>query len=61
MPVRMYVGMVTILCMHGPIWVYVYHLTQRSDNIAGGVGACDGCVSVIRPGDSAARFWPEVQ
>jgi hypothetical protein len=42
-------------------WVSVYHLTQMSDNVAGGVGACDGCVSDTRLGEIATGFWPVVQ
>jgi hypothetical protein len=48
MSVCMCVGMVTLLCM----W---------SDTLAGGVGAHNGWVSIMRPGDSAARLWPIVQ
>jgi hypothetical protein len=46
MSIYRFVGMVTILGMHGPMLVSFYHLTQRSDTVAGGVGVCDGCVSV---------------
>jgi hypothetical protein len=52
-PKHMCVGMVTRFGMHGPMKVSVYHLIQRSDTVAGGVGACDGHVSVTRPGKIA--------
>jgi hypothetical protein len=42
-------GMVTLLCMYGPSWVSVNHLTQRSNTVAGGVGACDGCIVKLLP------------
>jgi hypothetical protein len=61
MPVRMYIGMVTHLCMYIPSWVYVHHLTQRSNTVAGGVGACYGCVPVTLTGDIETGLWPVVQ
>jgi hypothetical protein len=57
MSVYMYVGMVIILCMYGPIWVYVYHLTQRSDSVIGDGGARNGFMYVMRPaGDGATMY-----
>jgi hypothetical protein len=46
MPLCMYVCLVTCLCMYGPSWVSVY-LTHMIDTVVGGVGACNGCVSVM--------------
>jgi hypothetical protein len=31
MPVGMYIGMITRLCMYGPSWVSMHHLTPMSD------------------------------
>jgi hypothetical protein len=56
----MYIGMVTLLCMYEPIWVCVYHLTQRSDTVAGGVAAHNGLVCVMQPGEIATGLWPIV-
>jgi hypothetical protein len=61
MPVRMHISMVTHLCMYGPSWVSVYHLTQRSNNVAGGVGARYGRVSMMLPGEITTGSWPIVQ
>jgi hypothetical protein len=61
MPVCMYIGMFTLLCVYGPSWVSVYNLTQGSDTVAGGLGVCDGHMSVTRPGDIATGLWTVVQ
>jgi hypothetical protein len=39
----------------------VYHLTQRSATVAGGVGACDERVSVMQPEEISTGFWPIVK
>jgi hypothetical protein len=57
----MYMGVVTLLCMYGNSWVSVHHLIRRSNTVAGGVGTCDGCVSVMWSGEITTGLWPIVQ